>query len=66
VQGFGVGFHKGNGRKEFGIDAEQRAEKIYPQMLADYIPPALDPEIEARLIKFMDIRKEGFEDSNIS
>ncbi len=48
------------------LTAEERAEKLYKQMLANYIPPALDPEIDARLVKFMEDRKGSFEDSNIS
>lgn len=48
------------------LDAEQRAEIIYKKMLADYVPPPLDPEIDARLIAFMETRKASFEDSNIS
>ncbi len=47
-------------------DAQMRAEKIYKQMLADYVPPELDPELDARLLQFMKDRKGSFEDSNIS
>ncbi len=48
------------------LDAEQRAEKIYKDMLANYTLPELDPDIDARLIKYMDDKKASFPDSNIS
>ena len=48
------------------LDAEARAGKIYRDMLATYIPPELDPDIDARLIAFMEEKKASFPDSNIS
>lgn len=48
------------------LDAEQRAEKVYKDMLASYQLPELDPEIDARLLKYMEDRKASFPDSNIS
>ena len=48
------------------LDAEQRAEKLYKDMLANYVPPELDPEIDARLLAYMEERKASFPDSNIS
>ncbi|MBS0254708.1 MAG: trimethylamine methyltransferase family protein [Proteobacteria bacterium] len=48
------------------LDAEQRAERLYKQLLADYQPPELDPEIDARLVAFMETAKASFPDSNIS
>ncbi len=48
------------------LDAEQRAEKIYKDMLANYKPPELDPDVDARLIAFMEQQKASFPDSNIS
>ncbi|NNE57956.1 MAG: trimethylamine methyltransferase family protein [Hellea sp.] len=48
------------------LSAEDRAEKIYKTMLADYQPPELDPDIDARLLKYMADKKASFEDSNIS
>ena len=48
------------------LDAEQRAEKIYKDMLANYKPPELDPDVDARLIAFMEQQKASFADSNIS
>ena len=48
------------------LTAEQRAEKIYKEMLASYTPPELDAGIDAQLVKFMEDRKASFPDSNIS
>ena len=48
------------------LDAESRAEKLYKQMLADYVAPELDPDIDARLVAFMEEKKASFPDSNIS
>ncbi len=48
------------------LDAEQRAEKIYKEMLANYTLPDLDPDIDARLVKYMADKKASFPDSNIS
>ncbi len=48
------------------LDAEQRAEIIYKDMLARYTLPELDPDIDARLIKYMADKKASFPDSNIS
>ncbi|MBX9643012.1 MAG: trimethylamine methyltransferase family protein [Novosphingobium sp.] len=48
------------------LDAEQRAEKLYKDMLANYVAPELDPEIDAKLLAFMEARKASFPDSNIS
>jgi trimethylamine--corrinoid protein Co-methyltransferase len=47
-------------------DAEQRAEKVYKDMLANYVAPELDPDIDARLLSFMAEKKASFPDSNIS
>ena len=48
------------------LDAEQRAEKLYKKMLAEYEAPPLDQEIDAALIAYMEARKASFPDSNIS
>jgi trimethylamine--corrinoid protein Co-methyltransferase len=48
------------------LTAEQRAGVLYKKLLADYVPPELDPEIDARLVAFMEERKASFPDSNIS
>ncbi len=47
-------------------DAETRAEKLYKDMLGSYVAPELDPDIDARLIRYMDDKKASFPDSNIS
>ena len=44
------------------LDAAQRANKIYKQMLADYEAPALDPAIDEALIEYMATRKASFPD----
>jgi trimethylamine--corrinoid protein Co-methyltransferase len=48
------------------LDAEQRAERLYKEALASYIAPELDPDIDARLVAFIDEKKASFPDSNIS
>lgn len=48
------------------LSAEDRAEKIYKTMLAEYKAPELDPEIDAKLLKYMEDKKASFPDSNIS
>lgn len=48
------------------LSAEDRAAKKYKTMLAEYQPPELDPDIDARLIKYMGDKKASFPDSNIS
>lgn len=48
------------------LDAEQRAERIWKEMLASYTAPELDPEIDAKLQAFMAERKASFPDSNVS
>lgn len=46
--------------------AEIRAEKVYKTMLAEYKAPELDPDIDAKLLAFMEEKKASFPDSNIS
>lgn len=48
------------------LSTEDRAEKQYKTMLAEYTPPELDPEIDAKLLKYIKEKKESFPDSNIS
>jgi len=43
-------------------DTGQRANAKYKQMLADYVAPELDPEIDAKLIAFMEEKKASFPD----
>jgi len=53
-------------KDEGSLDAEQRAEKLYKDMLASYVAPELDPVIDAKLVDFMTTKKASFPDSNIS
>ncbi len=48
------------------LTTEQRAETVYKEMLASYAPPLLDPDVDAKLIAFMDEKKASFPDSNVS
>jgi len=48
------------------LSAEDRAEKVYKTMLNEYVAPELDPDIDARLLKYIEERKASFPDSNIS
>jgi len=48
------------------LDAEQRAGKLYKEALENYVAPELDPDIDARLVAFMEEKKASFPDSNIS
>lgn len=48
-----------------GIDAAQRANKKWKDMLAAYEAPALDPAIDEALLAFMADRKASFPDSNV-
>ena len=53
--------------KEDGeLDLTERANASYKKQLGDYIAPALDPDIDAALIAFMEERKGSFADSNIA
>ncbi|MFT6005879.1 MAG: trimethylamine--corrinoid protein Co-methyltransferase [Pseudoalteromonas tetraodonis] len=45
-------------------DAATRANTKWKKMLADYVPPPLDPAIDEALLKFIEQRKASFEDSN--
>ena len=44
------------------LDCNQRANKIWKQMLADYEAPALDPAIDEALLDYMQRRKSEFPD----
>ncbi len=50
---------------EGGLDAAQRANKIWKQMLKNYETPVLDPAIDEALLEFMQRRKSEFADSNV-
>jgi trimethylamine--corrinoid protein Co-methyltransferase len=47
-------------------DAAIRANAKWKKMLADYVPPPLDPAIDEALLKFIEERKASFPDSNVS
>jgi trimethylamine--corrinoid protein Co-methyltransferase len=49
---------------EGSLDAAQRANAIWKQMLNDYQPPPLDPAIDAALIEYMTRRKSEFPDQD--
>ncbi len=46
------------------LDATQRANAIWKQMLADYEPPQLDESIEAAVNEFITMRKASFPDAS--
>lgn len=52
-------------QSEGSMDAAQRANKIWKQMLEDYEAPALDPSVDEALQDFMAQRKSAVPDSNI-
>ena len=47
---------------EGSLDAAQRANAVWKQMLKDYEPPALDPAIDEALLDFMAREKASFAD----
>ncbi len=52
-------------QSEGSMDAAQRANKIWKQMLEDYETPVLDPAVDEALQDFMTRRKSAFPDSNV-
>ncbi len=50
---------------EGSLTAEQRANKIYKDMLASYEAPPIDPAVDEALLEFIAKRKESFPDSNV-
>jgi trimethylamine--corrinoid protein Co-methyltransferase len=48
-----------------GLDAAQRANKIWKRMLAEYEAPALDDGIDEALLEFIVKRKASFPDSEV-
>ena len=46
-----------------GLDAQQRANAVWKQMLADYRPPPLDESVDQELRAFMAERKDAMPDS---
>ncbi|MBI1775428.1 MAG: trimethylamine methyltransferase family protein [Proteobacteria bacterium] len=50
---------------EGALDAAQRANKIWKQMLQDYEAPAIDPGVEEALNEYIAKKKASFPDSNV-
>ena len=50
---------------EGSLDAAQRANRIYKEMLASYEAPEIDPGVDEALCEFIAKRKADFPDSNI-
>lgn len=50
---------------EGSVDAYHRAAALVRTMLAEYVPPALDPAIDEALLEFMIKKKASFPDSNV-
>ncbi|NNC78683.1 MAG: trimethylamine methyltransferase family protein [Acidimicrobiales bacterium] len=45
------------------LDMQQRANRQWKQMLADYEPPPIDPSVDAALLAFMAERKASMDDA---
>ncbi len=50
---------------EGGLDAAQRANKLWKQMLADYEAPPIDPGVDEALREFIARKKAAVPDSNV-
>ena len=50
--------------EEGSRDAMQRAAEIWPRMLRDYEPPAIDPGVDEALREFISRRKAEFPDKD--
>jgi trimethylamine--corrinoid protein Co-methyltransferase len=48
-----------------GLDAAQRANKVWKRMLAEYEAPPIDPAIDEALLDFIARRKASFPDSDV-
>jgi trimethylamine--corrinoid protein Co-methyltransferase len=48
-----------------GLDAAQRANRLWKAMLKDYQPPPLDPAVDDALTEFIARRKASVPDSNV-
>jgi trimethylamine--corrinoid protein Co-methyltransferase len=48
-----------------GLDAAQRANRIWKRMLAAYEPPPIDPAVDEALLDFIARRKASFPDSDV-
>jgi trimethylamine--corrinoid protein Co-methyltransferase len=47
---------------EGGLTAEQRANRVWKQMLADYVDPGIDPAVDEALLDFCVRRRESLTD----
>ncbi|MDH3688587.1 MAG: trimethylamine methyltransferase family protein [Gammaproteobacteria bacterium] len=47
-----------------GLDAAQRAQEIWKQMLREYEPPPIDPSVDEALLAFIQQRKDSSPDSS--
>jgi trimethylamine--corrinoid protein Co-methyltransferase len=50
---------------EGGLDAAQRANKVWKRMLQEYEPPAIDPGVDESLKEFIAKKKGAAPDSNV-
>jgi len=50
---------------EGGLDAAQRANKVWKRLLADYEAPPIDPGVDEALVEFIAKKKAAFPDSNV-
>jgi len=50
---------------EGALTAEQRANRVWKDMLAAYEAPEIDPGVDEALVEFMEKRKSSFPDSNV-
>ncbi len=50
---------------EGGLDAAQRANKVWKRMLQEYEPPAIDPGVDESLKEFIAKKKAAAPDSNV-
>jgi trimethylamine--corrinoid protein Co-methyltransferase len=50
---------------EGGLDAAQRANKVWKRMLREYEPPAIDPGVDESLKEFIAKKKAAAPDSNV-
>ena len=50
---------------EGGLDAAQRANKVWKKMLKEYEPPEIDPGVDEALQDFVKQKKDSMPDSNV-
>ena len=54
-----------SGRRTASLDAAQRANAIWKQMLAEYEAPPIDPGVDEALLEFIARRKASMPDSEV-